>query len=255
SPAQKNRVIRALRRNGHVVGYLGDGINDAPSLHTADVGISVSNGVDVAKAAADIILLEKSLAAIQRGVSEGRASFGNIAKYVLMATSSNFGNMLSMAVASAVLPFLPLLPAQILLNNFLYDVAQLTIPSDRVDAGYLARPRKLDVRLIRRFMLGLGPVSPPYDFLTFAGVLWVFRAGPELFRAGWFIESLATQTLVIFVVRTAGSPFKSRPSRALVASVVGSVLVGTLLVVTPLGAPLGFTPLPATFFAALAVMT
>ena len=196
-----------------MVGYIGDGINDAPSLHSADVGISVSNGVDVAKAAADIILLEKSLAAIYRGVVEGRRSFGNITKYVLMGTSSNFGNMLSMAVAAAVLPFLPLLPAQILLNNFLYDVSQLSIPTDNVDASWVARPRKWDTGMIQRFMFGLGPISSLYDFLTFGVMLWIFHAGPELFRAGWFIESLATQTLVIFVIRTAGNPFKSRPSR------------------------------------------
>ena len=159
NPSQKNRLIRTLKRNHHVVGYIGDGINDAPSLHSADVGISVSNGVDVAKAAADVILLEKSLAAIYRGVVEGRRSFGNITKYVLMGTSSNFGNMLSMAVAAAVLPFLPLLPAQILLNNFLYDLSQLSIPTDNVDPSWVARPRKWDTGMIQRFMFGLGPVS------------------------------------------------------------------------------------------------
>ena len=201
----------------------------------ADVGISVSNGVDVAKAAADVILLEKSLAAIYRGVVEGRRSFGNITKYVLMGTSSNFGNMLSMAVAAAVLPFLPLLPAQILLNNFLYDLSQLSIPTDNVDPSWVARPRKWDTGMIQRFMFGLGPISSLYDFLTFGVMLWVFHAGPELFRAGWFIESLATQTLVIFVIRTAGNPFKSRPSRALVLTVVGGVLAGLIVVVSPLG--------------------
>jgi Mg2+-importing ATPase len=254
NPAQKNRLIRALKRNRHVVGYLGDGINDAPSLHSADVGISVSNGVDVAKAAADIILLEKSLAAIYRGVVEGRRSFGNITKYVLMGTSSNFGNMLSMAVAAALLPFLPLLPAQILLNNFLYDVSQLSIPTDNVDASWMAIPRKWDGKMIQRFMFGLGPISSLYDFLTFGVMLWIFQAGPELFRAGWFIESLATQTLVIFVIRTAGNPFKSRPSRALVLTVVGGVLAGLILVISPLGGLLGFAPLPPLFFGVLVVM-
>jgi Mg2+-importing ATPase len=214
TPSQKNRVIRALKRNGHVVGYLGDGINDAPSLHSADVGISVSGGVDVAKAAAEVILLEPSLATIHRGVLEGRRSFGNISKYVLMGTSSNFGNMFSMAIASAFLPFLPLLPAQILLNNFLYDLSQLTIPTDNVDTSYVARPRKWDMAMVQRFMFGLGPVSSLFDFLTFGLMLWVFRAGPELFRAGWFVESLATQTLVIFVIRTAGNPFSQPPQHA-----------------------------------------
>lgn len=254
SPAQKNRIIVALKRRHHVVGYLGDGINDAPSLHAADVGISVSNGVDVAKAAADIILLEKSLAAIYRGVVEGRKSFGNITKYVLMGTSSNFGNMLSMAVASAFLPFLPLLPVQILLNNFLYDLSQLTIPTDNVDASYVAHPRKWDMGMIQRFMFGLGPISSVYDFLTFGIMLWVFHAGPELFRAGWFIESLATQTFVIFVIRTAGNPFRSRPSIPLLISVCGGVLAGVIIVLSPLGGAIGFVPLPPVFFGVLLLL-
>ena len=172
-----------------------------------------------------------------------------------MGTSSNFGNMLSMAVAAALLPFLPLLPAQILLNNFLYDASQLTIPTDNVDASWIARPRKWDPAMIQRFMFGLGPVSSLYDFLTFGVMLWIFQAGPELFRAGWFIESLATQTLVIFVIRTAGNPFKSRPSRPLLLTVVGGVLVGLIVVVSPLGGLLGFAPLPPLFFGVLVLMT
>lgn len=255
TPAQKSRILRALRRRGHVVGYVGDGINDAPSLHAADVGISVANAVDVAKAAADIILLEKSLAAIHHGVVEGRKSFGNITKYVLMGTSSNFGNMLSTAAAAAFLPFLPLLPAQILLNNFLYDLAQLTIPSDNVDPSYIAKPRRWDTALVQRFMLGLGPISSLYDFLTFAILLGVFHASPELFRSGWFVESLATQTLVIFVVRTAEHPLRSRPSRALVLSIAASVSMGVAVVMSPIGASLGFTPLPPVFFAVLVALT
>jgi P-type Mg2+ transporter len=254
SPSQKNRVIQALRRKRHVVGYLGDGINDAPSLHAADVGISVLNGVDVAKAAADIILLEKSLAAVYRGVVEGRRSFGNITKYVLMGTSSNFGNMLSMAAATVFLPFLPMLPVQILLNNFLYDLSQLTIPTDNVYASYTARPRAWDTALVQRFMFGLGPVSSLYDFLTFGLMLWGFHAGEALFQTGWFVESLATQTFVIFVIRTAGNPFRSRPSRPLVLSVVGSVAAGIAIAVSPLGTALGFTPLPPAFFGALVVL-
>jgi Mg2+-importing ATPase len=254
SPSQKNRIIRALKRKRHVVGYIGDGINDAPSLHAADVGISVSNGVDVAKAAADIILLERSLAAVYRGVVEGRRSFGNISKYVIMGTSSNFGNMLSMAAASAFLPFLPLLPVQILLNNFLYDLSQITIPTDNVDESFVAQPRKWDTAMVQRFMLGLGPISSIYDFLTFAVLLGLFHAGPEQFRAGWFIESLATQTLVIFVIRTAGNPFRSRPSTPLLISIIGAVLVGFGIVISPLGGRLGFTPLPALFFVVLGLM-
>ncbi len=254
SPAGKNRVIRALKRKGHVVGYIGDGINDAPSLHAADVGISVANGVDVAKAAADIILLEPSLAAVHHGIVEGRKSFANITKYIIMGTSSNFGNMLSMAAASAFLPFLPLLPVQILLNNFLYDLSQITIPTDNVDASSVAEPRKWDNGLVQRFMFGLGPISSLYDFLTFWVLLNMFHAGPEEFRAGWFIESLATQTLVIFVIRTAGNPFRSRPSTPLLISIIGAVLAAIAIVWAPLGELIGFTPLPAVFLAVLSVM-
>jgi P-type Mg2+ transporter len=254
SPVQKNRIVQALRARGHVVGCMGDGINDAPALRTADVGISVQHAVDVAKDAADIILLEKSLAVLHDGVMEGRRSFGNIMKYVLMGTSSNFGNMVSMAVASLLLPFLPMLPVQILLNNFLYDVAQIAIPSDRVDASYMLKPRRWSVAFIRRYMLVLGPLSSVYDLLTFGVMLRVFHAGPALFRTGWFIESLATQTLVIFVIRTAARPWTSRPSRALTAGVVGCVGVGVLLPFTALGVSLGFTPPPPLFFGVLAVM-
>jgi len=171
-----------------------------------------------------------------------------------MGTSSNFGNMLSMALASAVLPFLPMLPVQILLNNFLYDLSQLTIPTDNVDSSYTARPRKWDMHMIERFMFGLGPISSVYDFLTFGVMLWVFHAGPELFRAGWFIESLATQTLVIFVIRTAGNPLKSRPSTPLLISIFGGVLAGLIVVMSPLGSALGFAPLPPPFFLVLVVM-
>jgi Mg2+-importing ATPase len=254
TPEQKNRVIRALKRRGHVVGFIGDGINDAPSLHAADVGISVDNGVDVAKAAADIILLDPSLGAVYHGVVEGRKSFGNITKYVIMGTSSNFGNMFSMAGASAFLPFLPLLPAQILLNNFLYDLSQVTIPTDNVDASYLAEPRKWDTAMVQRFMFGLGPVSSFFDFLTFGVLLAVFRATPEQFRAGWFIESLATQTLVIFVIRTAGNPFRSRPSSLLLLSIIGAILAGLALAMSPVGGLLGFSPLPALYFLVLGLM-
>ena len=254
SPAQKNRIIQALRARGHVVGCLGDGINDAPALRTADVGISVQNAVDVAKDAADIILLEKSLSVLHDGVAEGRRSFGNIMKYVLMGTSSNFGNMLSMAAASVLLPFLPMLPVQILLNNFLYDLAQVAIPSDRVDRTYMLKPRRWNVAFIRRYMLVLGPISSAYDFLTFGVMIGVFHAGESLFRTGWFIESLATQTLVIFVIRTAAPAWSSRPSLALAAGVGACLGMGVLLPFTRAGAALGFTPPPVSFFAVLTLM-
>jgi Mg2+-importing ATPase len=254
SPSQKNRIILALRSRGHVVGCVGDGINDAPALRTADVGISVDNAVDVARDAADIILLEKRLSVLHDGVVEGRRAFGNIMKYVLMGTSSNFGNMLSMAGATLVLPFLPMLPLQILLNNFLYDFSQVAIPSDRVDRSYLVKPRHWNIAFIRRYMLVLGPISSAYDFLTFGVMLGVFHAGAPLFRTGWFVESLATQTLVIFVIRTAGRPWANPPSRALAWGVGTSVVVGIALPFTPLAGALGFAPLPPLFFAALLTM-
>ncbi len=255
SPAQKHRIILALKRRGHVVGYLGDGINDAPSLHAADVGISVAGAVDVAKDAADIILLARGLGVVHDGILEGRRAFGNVLKYLLMGTSSNFGNMFSMAGASLFLPFLPMLPTQILLNSFLYDLAQVTIPSDNVDAADLARPRRWDIRLIRDFMLYLGPLSSLYDVLTFVVLLRVFHADEALFHTGWFVESLATQTLVIFVIRTAGNPLRSRPSRPLAATVLLMVTLGVLLPFTPLARALGFTPLPAPYFLFLAAAT
>jgi Mg2+-importing ATPase len=254
APAQKNRIIQALRSRGHVVGCLGDGINDAPALRTADVGISVQNAVEVARDAADIILLEKRLEILHDGVVEGRRSFGNIMKYVLMGTSSNFGNMLSMAAASMFLPFLPMLPLQILLNNFLYDLSQVAIPSDRVDSTYMLKPRRWNIAFIRHYMLVLGPISSLFDFATFAVMLGVFHAGPELFRTGWFVESLATQTLVIFVIRTARRPWASPPSRALIGGVASALGVGVALPFTPLAPWLGFTPLPPLFFGVLAVM-
>ena len=255
SPMQKNRIVQALRGRGHVVGVVGDGINDAPALRSADVGISVDTAVDVARDAADIILLEKALTVLHDGVVEGRRSFGNIMKYVLMATSSNFGNMLSMAVASLFLPFLPMLPLQILLNNFLYDLAQVAIPSDRVDATWQRKPRRWNVAFIRRYMLTIGPISSVFDLATFALMLGVFHADEPLFRTGWFVESLATQTLVIFVIRTAAAPWAMAPSRGLMVGVAASLGVGVLLPFTPLATWLGFVPLPPLFFAFLVVMT
>jgi Mg2+-importing ATPase len=256
SPEQKNRVILALKGRGHVVGYMGDGINDAPSLHTADVGISVMNGVNVAKDAAKIILLEKDLAVVNDGVLEGRRSFANIMKYIIMGTSSNFGNMFSMAASSLFLPFLPMLPSQILLNNFLYDVSQVSIPSDNVDAAMVRKPKRWQIGFIRQFMMIIGPISSIYDFLTFVVLLRVFHASTNesLFHSGWFVESLATQTLVVFVIRTAANPLKSRPSRQLLISVLAVVAVATLLPYTPLGRLLRFTPLPLSLLAAIAIL-
>ena len=253
SPEQKNRVIIALKARGHVVGYIGDGINDAPSLHTADVGISVMNGVEVAKDAAKIILLEKDLAVLNDGIIEGRRCFANIMKYIVMGTSSNFGNMFSMAAASLFLPFLPMLPTQILLNNFLYDVSQISIPSDNVDPALLHRPKRWQIGFIRQFMMIIGPISSIYDFLTFAVLLWVFHASANapLFHTGWFVESLATQTLVVFVIRTAGNPLKSRPSRALLAAVFAIVAIAVVLPYTALGKVLQFTPLPISLLGAI----
>jgi len=257
SPRQKNRVILALKARGHVVGYLGDGINDAPSLHTADVGISVAGGVSVAKEAANIILLDKDLAVLKQGVLEGRRCFANITKYVLMSTSSNFGNMFSMAAAALLLPFLPMLPTQILLNNFLYDSAQLGLPGDRVDEALLARPKRWRVAFIRQFMTLMGPLSSLYDFLTFALLLGLFNgwSNPALFRTGWFVESLATQTLVVLVIRTAGRPWRSRPSRTLALGVASVTLLGALLPYAPGARWLGFTPLPPGLVAVVAGLT
>ncbi len=248
SPAQKNRIILALKGRSHVVGYIGDGINDAPSLHAADVGISVAGGVDVAKDAADIILFEQGLGVLHSSILEGRRAFGNVMKYLLMGTSSNFGNMFSMAVASVFLPFLPMLPTQILLNNFMYDLAQVTIPTDNVDREFIVKPRRWDISIIRDFMVYIGPISSIYDFLTFFALLWVFKAPEELFHTGWFVESLATQTLVLFVIRTLGNPLRSRPSTPLAITTLMVVLVGIALRVSPLAPFLGFVPLPMGFF-------
>ncbi|HEX9075424.1 MAG TPA: HAD-IC family P-type ATPase, partial [Anaerolineae bacterium] len=252
SPAQKDRIILALKRRSHVVGYIGDGINDAPSLHAADVGISVAGAVDVAKEAADIILMERSLKVLHAGVIEGRKAFGNVMKYLLMGTSSNFGNVFSMAGAFLFLPFLPMLPKQILLNNFLYDLSQLTIPTDNVDESFIRKPRRWDISLIRTCMFVIGPISSIFDFLTFYVMLNVFHADQVLFHTGWFVESLATQTLVLFVIRTAENPLRSRPSRPLAFTVLGVVAIGMLLPFSPLAGVLGFTPLPPGFFLFLA---
>jgi len=255
SPAQKNRILLALKHSGHVVGFLGDGINDAPSLHAADVGISVSSAVDVAREAADIILVEPGLSVLASGIAAGRKAFGNVMKYLLMGTSSNFGNVFSMAGASVFLPFLPMLPTQILLNNFLYDLSQITIPTDNVDEEFLRKPKHWDIGLIRKFMVFIGPISSIFDFLTFYVLLHFFHASQALFHTGWFVESLATQTLVIFVIRTAQNPFRSRPSLPLTLTTFFIVTAGAVLPLSPLAGILGFVPLPGSYFVYLAAVT
>lgn len=252
NPAQKNRIILALKARGHVVGYLGDGINDAPSLHTADIGISVESAVDVAKQAAAMILLERDLMVLHQGILEGRRTFGNVMKYIMMATSSNFGNMFSMAAATLFLPFLPMLPMQILLNNLLYDVSEVTLPLDNVDAQDLASPKRWDMGFIRNFMLTIGPISSLFDMLTFYLLIQLFNAHETLFRTGWFVESVASQVLVIFVIRTRRNPLRSHPNRWLVLTSLGVVLTAMGLPFTPLAHYLGFTPLPLAYFGLLA---
>ncbi|MGA7055730.1 MAG: magnesium-translocating P-type ATPase [Mycobacterium sp.] len=256
SPEQKARLIVSLRRTGRSVAFLGDGVNDALALHAADVGISVDTAADVAKDAADVVLLEKDLGVLALGVAEGRRIFANTIKYVLMGTSSNFGNMFSAAAASAVLTFLPMLPSQILLNNLLYDSSQLAIPTDRVDKEQLLAPSHWNIAFIRRFMLTFGPISSLFDFLTFGLMLGVLHAGPVEFRTGWFVESLATQTLIIFAIRTRRVPFvRSRPGLVLTLAAFAVVVIGVALTVSPLAHDLGFTTLPWQFFIALVLFT
>jgi len=255
TPEQKSRVIRAHRALGATVGFMGDGVNDAVGLHDADVGISVDSATDVAKDAADIVLLAKDLGILASGIGEGRRIFANTIKYVLMGTSSNFGNMFSAGAASLFLSFLPMLPTQILLNNLLYDVSEMTIPTDEVDEEQLERPSHWDLGLIRRFMVFFGPISSLFDFAMFAILLLVFHAGPSLFRSGWFVESIATQSLAIFAIRTHRVPFfRSRPSRPLLASTLLVVAVGCALPFSGLAHVLGFTALPLGLIAVIGAM-
>ncbi len=259
TPVQKDRIINLLKGNGHVVGFMGDGINDAPSLKTSDVGVSVNNAVDVAKESADIILLKSDLTVLAEGVLEGRKTFGNTMKYVMMGVSSNFGNMFSVAGASLFLPFLPMLPIQILLNNLLYDVSQSTITTDNVDPEYVEKPKRWDIGFIRQFMISLGPVSSVFDFLTFFIMLLVFQVPadhPELFQTAWFLESLCTQTLVIFVIRTRKSPFwKSKPGKLLTLSSLSIVGFALAIPFTVLGdSYFHFVRPPAEFFLFLALL-
>ena len=257
SPAQKAAIVEALHRKGHVVGFMGDGINDGPALKAADVGISVDSAVDIAKESADIILLEKSLAVLGEGVAEGRKVFGNIVKYIKMGASSNFGNVFSVLGASLFLPFLPMAPVQVLLNNLLYDFSQTAIPTDNVDEDYLIKPRRWEIGSILKFMLYLGPVSSLFDFATYALLLGVFHAwgNPPLFQSGWFVQSLLTQTLIIHIIRTGKVPFvQSRASTALTLTSIAIACVGVAMPLTPIGALFGFVPLPALYWPCLAAI-
>jgi Mg2+-importing ATPase len=257
SPAQKAAIIDALHRKGHVVGFLGDGINDGPALKAADVGISVDSAVDIAKDSADIILLEKSLAVLGDGVIEGRKVFGNITKYIKMGASSNFGNMFSVLGASVFLPFLPMTAIQVLTNNLLYDFSQTTIPTDNVDAEYLAVPRRWDIGNIAKFVLFIGPISSIFDYVTYFTMLYGFGAwnNAALFQTGWFVESLLTQTLIIHIIRTAKIPFlESRASTALITTTIIIAAIGMALPFTSLGGILGFVPLPPAYWIALCLI-
>jgi Mg2+-importing ATPase len=262
SPLQKARVVKSLQRQGHTVGFLGDGINDAPALREADVGISVDTATDIAKESADIILLEKNLMVLEEGVIEGRITFGNIIKYIKMTASSNFGNMFSVLVASAFLPFLPMLPLQLLVLDLLYHISQLSIPFDRMDDEYLRKPRKWDASDIGRFMVWIGPVSSIFDITTYLLLWHVFKANsPEhqsFFQTGWFVESLLTQTLIVHMIRTRKIPFvQSIAAAPVLALTAAAMLVGVVLPFTGLGAKFGMVALPPVYFAwvALTVIT
>jgi len=255
SPAHKERIVRALQKKGHVIGFLGDGINDAPALKAADVGISVNSAVDIARESSDIILLETSLLVLESGIMEGRRVFGNITKYIRMAASSNFGNMLSVVGASIFLPFLPMLPIQILINNMLYDFSQTAIPTDRVDSDWLQKPRKWSINNLFRFIMIIGPISSIFDYTTFLVLLYAFNCwqNPDLFHTGWFVESLFTQSLIIHVIRTRRIPFiQSRASLPLILSSITVVIIGALLPFSPFAETLGFVSLPPLYWVYLA---
>ncbi|MEZ4766818.1 MAG: magnesium-translocating P-type ATPase [Caldilineales bacterium] len=253
-PNQKERIILALKKTGHVVGYMGDGINDAPSLHAADIGISVDSAVDVAKEAADFVLLKQDLSVLRQGIIEGRKTFANTIKYVFMATGANFGNMFSMAGASMLLPYLPLLPKQVLLVNFLTDLPEMSIATDNVDDLMIQQPQRWDVGLIRRFMLVFGALSSAFDFLTFGVLLWLLNANQALFHTGWLVESVVSAALVVMVLRTRRPALRSRPGRALILLTVAVVIATVALPYTPLAAPLGLAPLPPVYLLAIAAI-
>ncbi len=250
-PNQKERIIGSLRKAGNVVGYMGDGINDAPALHAADVSISVDSAVDVAKGAADIVLLEKDLRVLESGVREGRITFSNTLKYVFMATSANFGNMFSMAGASLFLSYLPLLPGQVLLTNLMTDLPEMNIATDNVDPEMVDQPRRWDIKFIRRFMLVFGTLSSVFDYLTFAVLLWVLKAGMLEFRTGWFVESVISASMIVLVIRTRRPFWRSRPGRALLVATIVVALATIAIPYTGIGKTLGFTPLPGVFYPAL----
>lgn len=257
TPLHKEKIVRALRSLGHSVGFMGDGINDAPALRAADIGISVDSAADIAKESSDIILLEKSLAVLQDGVLEGRKIFANIIKYIEMAASSNFGNMFSVVGASIFLPYLPMLPIQILTNNLLYDISQTSIPTDSVDPEFLTKPRRWDIGLIKKFVLFFGPISSIFDFATYAVMWYIFKAStnPSLFQTGWFVESLVSQTLIIYIIRTNKIPFiQSWPSKTLLIATLSIALVGCYLPFSPLATILKFTPLPGLYWVLLMAM-
>jgi Mg2+-importing ATPase len=252
APLQKERIVETLQKNGHTVGFLGDGINDAPTLKKADVGISVNNAVDIAKESAGIILLNKDLMVLKDGVIDGRRVFGNLVKYIRMGSSSNFGNMFSLAGASLFLPFLPMLPIQIILNNFLYDMSQLSLPTDNVDSEYIKKPRPWNIESIKRFMVFIGPLSSIFDFMTFFVFYWIFGALPAQFQTAWFIESLSTQVFIIYIIRTNKIPFfESRPSMPVIFTTLFVVLAGISITLLPIGQFFGFKPLPLLYIAVI----
>jgi Mg2+-importing ATPase len=257
TPLHKERIVRAVRARGHVVGFMGDGINDAPALRAADIGISVDSAVDIAKEAADIILLEKSLMVLDEGVVEGRATFSNMLKYIRMTASSNFGNVFSVLVASAFLPFLPMLPLQLLVQNLLYDISQTGIPFDNVDEELVRAPLKWNPADIGRFMLFFGPISSVFDITTFAVMWWVFKANTvaqqTLFQSGWFVVGLLTQTLIVHMIRTPKLPFiGSRAAAPLMAMTAAIMVVGIWLPMGPLAGYFKLQPLPPAYFLWLA---
>lgn len=247
-PNQKERIILALRKSGHVVGYLGDGVNDISALHSADVGIAVNNGADAAKEIADIVLLEKDLAVLHAGIEEGRKTFINTMKYVYMASSANLGNMFSMAGASLFLPFLPLLPKQVLLTNFFSDLPEMALATDRVDSATLQKPVKWDLKLIRRFMIVFGLLNSLADFLIFGVLLWVFHADEALFQSGWFIENVVAAALIVLAIRTRRPLFKSRPGRLVLFSALAVALAIPFLPYTAFGRLFGLVPVPLSFY-------
>jgi Mg2+-importing ATPase len=259
SPFNKERIVKSLHRRGRVVGFMGDGINDSPALKAADIGISVDNAVDIAKESADVILLEKSLLVLEEGLIEGRRVFGNIVKYIKMGSSSNFGNVFSLLGASALLPFLPMMPVQLLTQNLLYDLSQTAIPFDNVDEEYLSVPRKWEISEIGKFMFFLGPVSSLFDYATFALLWFVFKAHSDaqasLFQSGWFVEGLLSQVLVVHMIRTRKVPFlQSRASWPMLLVGIAVMAIGLALPFSIFGASLGLQPLPRAFFPWLALI-